>query len=67
MYNGPSRKLAKPFQFGAGLQPNHVSLSSALTYYYGKDSRIDFSSRKRPFFKLIVTVIDEIGKKSVSK
>jgi hypothetical protein len=65
-YSQASVAAAKSFQCGAGLLSNHVYLSSALTYY-GKDSRIAFSSRKRSFFVPIVTVIDEICEKSLLK
>jgi hypothetical protein len=67
VFDGASLKLAKSFQFGAGLRPNLVSLSSALTSYYGKDGRIAFSSRKRSLFVPIVTVFAEIGTKSLRK
>jgi hypothetical protein len=67
VHNRTPCKLAKSFQFGAGLLPNFVPLSSALTYYYGKDIRIAFSSRKKSFFVAVVTVINEIGEKLLRK
>jgi hypothetical protein len=44
-----------------------VSLSSALTFYYFKDSSIAFFFKKKILFVPAVTVMEEIGKKSLRK